>query len=226
MGAIAAALGGVLWVGCIFMLFFKFPAWLIKTVGGVFVFCFAAQMLTLLALNHSICNGEAADQLKINDQAYQCGLGPDAVTSIVAAIFYLGIGVTILVCPVPKTAVITCMDKCCKDVCVDDEEGGCGCCGEEASVGAVVKAGNSSPPGGEAGSIPGPIVNAPGVGGTSIPGSIDATSVEQPNSADTTVTETYNEDGSVTIKEERVDPTNGSLTVSITTRPAAPTSSV
>jgi len=210
MGAIAAAFGGVLWTGCLFMLFFKFPAWLFKTIGGVFIFCFVTQMLTLLILNHSICSGEAANALKIQDEAYQCNIGTDGVTSIMAAAFYLGLGITILVCPVPKTAVITCMGDCCKDACGEDEEAGCGCCGEDATKGAVagaIETASTSGPKGETSSIPGSI------GG------------EQSSKAvDSTVTETYNDDGTVTIKTERTN-ADGSTSVSVTTKPVAPAAS-
>ena len=151
MGAVAAAFGGILWAGCIFMLFFKFPAWLFKTIGGVFIFCFATQMLTLLILNESLCNGEDADAAKIVDPAFQCNLGSDGATSIAAAIFYLGIGITILVCPVPKTAVLTCFGGCCKNICGEDEEA-CGCCSEDATLGAVIETAGT-PGGGNISSI-------------------------------------------------------------------------
>lgn len=210
MGAIAATFGGVLWTCCIFMLFFKFPAWLFKTIGGVFIFCFVTQMLTLIILNHSICAGEAANALKIQDEAYQCNIGPDGVTSIMAAVFYLGLGITILVCPVPKTAVITCMGDCCKDVCGEDEEAGCGCRGEDATKGVVtveIETTSASGPKGENSSIPGSI------------------GIEQSSKVnDSTVTETYNDDGTVTVKAERTNP-DGSTTVSITTKPVAPAAS-
>jgi len=191
MGAIAAAFGGIIWVGCTFMLFFRFPKWLFKTIGGLYIFCFATQMLTLLTLNHDICTGDAADALKLQDPGYQCNLGSDGVTSIMAGIFYLGIGITVLVCPVPKTQVLTCF-KC--DCCEDDGDEGCGCCSEEATQGAVVE---TSRTGGG------------GSGGN--------------NNNNTTVTETYNDDGTVTVKEERTNP-DGSITVSVTTKPNPSTS--
>jgi len=183
MGAVAAAFGGIVWVGCTFMLFFRFPPWLFKTIGGLYIFCFATQMLTLLILNEDICNGDDADALKVQDPAYQCNLGTDGVTSIVAGIFYLGIGITVLVCPVPKTQVVTCC-KC--DCCEDDGEEGGGCCGEDATEGAVTN------------------TSGPGVGGS--------------NNGNITVTETLNDDGTVTVKEERTNP-DGSITVSVTTKP-------
>mmetsp|Transcript_6658 Transcript_6658/g.8808 ORF Transcript_6658/g.8808 Transcript_6658/m.8808 type:complete len:221 (+) Transcript_6658:240-902(+) len=172
MGAVAAAFGGILWVGCLFMLFFRFPAWLFKTVGGLYIFCFATQMLTLLVLNEDLCNGDAADALKLQDPSYQCSLGQDGATSIVAGIFFfLAIGITILVCPVPKTQVITC---CNADCCTDGDEEGGGCCGGDA--------------------------------------------VEEAQNV--TVTEIYNDDGTVTVKEERLN-RDGTVTVSMTTRPVS-----
>ena len=160
MGATAATFGGIVWVTCRFMLIFKFPLWLFKTVGGVFCFCFVTQMLTLVAF--------------LDCREVTCSVGKDAIIGIVAAIFYLGIGITILVCPVPKTAVIGCCGDCCKDGC---DEGGCRCCGEESAE----------------------AVN---------------------NGVETTksfVTETYNVDGSVTVKEEKLN-TDGSKTTTVTTR--------
>jgi len=189
MGAIAATFGGILWAGCIFMLFFKFPACMFKTIGGVFIFCFATQMLTLLALMD--CTGDSADALKIADPAFQCNLGSDGAISIAAAILYLVLGVTILVCPVPKTAVLTCFGDCCKNICGEDEEA-CGCCSEDATQGAVIE-----------------------TSGTRGGGNTSSTGVNQ--ASNSTVTETNNDDGTVTVKEEQINP-DGSITVSVTTR--------
>ena len=188
MGAIAAVFGGIVWVACIFMLFFKFPRWLFKTIGGVYCFCFVAQMLTLLALID--CNGEQVDALKAADSNFQCNLGKDAITGIVAAIFYLGIGITMLVCPVPKTAVITCCGDCCKEGC---DEGGCDCCGDKSTEAVKVTNGNRS------------------IQGMSI--SVN----DGEEITNSVVTETFNADGSVTIKEERIN-IDGSKTVTTTTR--------
>ena len=187
MGAIAACFAGITWVACIFMLFFKFPGWLFKTIGGVYCFCFVAQMLTLLALIE--CNEEETDAVSL----YQCNLGKDAVTGIIAAIFYLGIGITVLVCPIPKTAVISFCGKCCKDGC---DEGGCDCC-NETSVEEVK-------------SIPGE---------RPLQGITDSVN-DCKNVTNSAVTETYNADGTVTIKEERIN-ADGSKTVLITKRQSA-----
>jgi len=180
---------------CMVMLFFKFPAWLFKTTGGVFIFCFVTQILTLLIMNESMCTGEDADAIKITDPTYQCGLGSDGSVSIVAAIFYLGMGITILFCPVPQKAVFgTCFGNCLKDGCGGDEEA-CGCCGEDATQGAVVE-----------------------TSGTRSGGNNRSVGVEQAHNS--TVTETYNADGTVSVKDERINP-DGTTTVSITTRPNA-----
>lgn len=77
-------------------------------------------MLTYVAFSHSFCS----DPVK-------CDLGSDGIVGIFAAIFYLGLGITMIVCPVPNSAVLTCIGEgCCKD-------GGCDCCGEEAAQVAV-----------------------------------------------------------------------------------------
>lgn len=193
-GAIAASLGGTLWIVCLFMLFFRFPTCLFKTTGGVFLCCSLAQMLTLLMLNDSRCNGENASDTRIVEVghgAYQCSLGPDAVISIIAAIFYLGIGITILLCPVPKTAFITCCCNCCKGGCSEDE-GACGCCDKNASQGAVIET-----PSAHIGT------NNKSVG------------IKQASKS--TWIETQN-DGAITVKEEQIHP-EYSRNVSVTTRP-------
>ena len=59
-----------------------------------YIACFLFQMLTLLMLNENECDGE-------------CKPSGGAVTAIIAGIFYLGVGINILMCPAPKTAVIT-----------------------------------------------------------------------------------------------------------------------
>lgn len=187
MAAIAATFGGILWAGCMFMLFFRFKPWIFKSVGGLYIFCFVAQILTLLMLNDDTCNGDDADAQKLVDPAFQCNLGSDAVLSIIAAIFYLGIGITVLVCPVPKTQVLTCLGNCCKDICGEGEEAGCGCCTEDATTGAVVETTN-------------------------------ADGITQANRS--TVTETYNDDGTIAVREEKTNP-DGSTTVSVTTKPSS-----
>lgn len=192
MGAIAASFGGIIWAGCLFQLFFKFPRWLFKTVGGLYIFCFLTQMLTLLMLNHDKCYGEDADKEKLSYPDYGCRLGKDAITAIIAGIFYLGMGITVLICPVPKTAVITCCGDCCKGGCGDEDE--CGCCAEAGTTGAVID-----------------------------------TSGEKKKSEmyNSTVTETYNADGTITIREEKMNP-DGSKTIKETIKPnpAAATASV
>lgn len=142
-------------------------------------------------MNHPECSGPKADLNKLADDGYKCGLGSDAYTSIIAGVFYLGLGITVLVCPVPKTAIITCID--CKDCCGEDGEGG-GCCGEEGSSGAVEKAHRRQINSGVEQALGGG-----GVGGS-------------------TVTETFNNDGTVTVTQETINP-DGSKTVSVTTRP-------
>lgn len=57
-----------------------------------------------------------------------CITANDAITAIFAAIFYLGIGLTVLISPVPTTAVINCCNGCNQE----------NCCGEGTTQGAVV----------------------------------------------------------------------------------------
>lgn len=193
-GAIAAFFGLVIWFGCLFQLFFKFPKWLFKTIGSLYLFCFVSQMLTLMMLNLPSCKGSLKAAMVDLDENFQCNLGSDAIVAIVAAIFYLGLGITVLVCPVPKTAVITCIDftKCCQDGCNED----CGCCIEDGAVETTSKTQRRMINNGQASPSPS-------------------------TSSNITVTETtYNEDGTVTVKEETVH-ADGSKTVSITTKPQA-----
>ena len=121
MGVFSATFGGIAWATCMFMLIFKFPLWLFKTIGGVYVFCFVSQMLTLLAIQE--CHEQYKD---IGEDL--CKLETDAITGIFAGIFYLGIGITMLVCPVPKTSVIA---SCHEYVQNGSDESGCNCCGKQ-----------------------------------------------------------------------------------------------
>lgn len=156
--------------------------------------CSSILILLYRQLNDPDCNGPGADLMKLADDGYKCGLGSDAITAIIAGIFYLGLGITVLVCPVPKTAIITCIDcaGCCENGCGDDEEGGCGCCGEEGASGAVET--------------------------TTKAQRRQINSGQEPAVNNSTVTEQYNKDGTITVTEERINP-DGSKTVSVTTRP-------
>jgi len=150
-------------------------------------------------LNLPACSGDLADLRKLNDEGYTCNLGSDAVTAIIAAIFYLGLGVTVLICPTPKTQVIDCIDfkKCCKDGCSENDEDACGCCGGAGTMNAVENGATS----------------------TAQRRAINSGAAAAPAAAsNSTVTETYNEDGTITIKEESIN-ADGSKTISITTKP-------
>ena len=128
LGNLATIFGGLLWAGSLFMLGFKFPGGMFKSIGAMYIFCFITQMLTFLILGTSACAGAQADVIKLADPDYKCKLGSDAITAIFAAIFYLGIGLTVLISPVPTTAVINCCNGCNQE----------NCCGEGATKGAVV----------------------------------------------------------------------------------------
>lgn len=151
-------------------------------------------------LNLPACSGDLADLRKLNDEGYTCNLGSDAVTAIIAAIFYLGLGVTVLICPPPKTQVIDCIDfkTCCKDGCSENGEEACGCCGGAGTMNAVENGATS----------------------TAQRRAINSGAAAAPVAANnSTVTETYNEDdGTITIKEESIN-ADGSKTISITTKP-------
>ena len=148
-------------------------------------------------LNLPVCSGDLADLRKLDDEGYSCNLGSDAVTAIIAAIFYLGMGITVLVCPVPKTQVINCIDfkKCCQDGCGGEGEEACGCCNESGTTDAVDKEATTT--------AQRRAINS----GAAAAGA-----------GNSTVTETYNEDGTITVKEERIN-ADGSKTISITTKP-------
>lgn len=123
-------------------------------------------MLTLVALKDTNCKGK-------------CKPSGGAVTAIFAGLFYLGVGINILICPTPKTAAIIFDGNCCQNGSVQAVEGR----DNKAYEVPDVHAGDG-------------------------------------NAENSTVTRTYNADGSLTVTKEVINP-NGTKSVTITTSQAA-----
>ena len=161
-GTMAALFGGIVWFTCMFQLALRFPKWLWRTVAGVFIFCFFSQMLTLVALE------ECKDESK-------CKLGSDGITSIFAALFYLGIGIAMFICPVPKTAVVT--SNKWTDCCKIGGKGACDCCGEQSTTQATVQDAKKNSP----------------------------VEIDSNNVVNSVTEEKYNADGTITVEEQHVE---------------------
>eukprot|EP01082_Thalassiosira_pseudonana_P000296 g346.t1 g346 contig1:838211-839114(-) len=161
-GTMAALFGGIVWFTCMFQLALRFPKWLWRTVAGVFIFCFFSQMLTLVVLE------ECKDESK-------CKLGSDGITSIFAALFYLGIGIAMFVCPIPKTAVVT--SNKWTDCCKIGGNGACDCCGEQSTTQSTVQDAKKNSP----------------------------VEIDSNNVVNSVTEEKYNADGTITVKEQHVE---------------------
>lgn len=120
-GAITAFVAILTVISCFSMMFLKLPRWAFKTLSGCYFFCFFTQLLTFLVLNNDACNGKINSDVKANldfDLGIYCDLSNDSYIAIVASIFYLSLGVLILVCPTPKVRIISKTNcgnvKCCE----------------------------------------------------------------------------------------------------------------
>ena len=99
LGAIAPLFGGVV---------------LVKMIGGIYCFCFVAQMPMLFAV--IICNGDKGDALGVDGYIFKCNLVKKFITGIFVTIYSFGIAFTMLVCSI-LTAMITHCGDCCKEGC-------------------------------------------------------------------------------------------------------------
>lgn len=111
---------------CFAMLFFKLPRWLFKTLSGLYFFCLICQILTFPFVDNDVCNGTLDERFKANatstreldgetreEKLTELGitaasldaLSTDASLAIVASLFFLVLGVMILLCPTPDKSV-------------------------------------------------------------------------------------------------------------------------
>ena len=192
MGAVCAAIAGLAMIACFLMLFIKVPRWAFKTLSGCYYFCFVTELLTFLVLNNDVCNGKFNDAIfaKIQmDLGLSCALAADSHTAIVASILFLALGILITICPTPKAPVISA--KNC---------GGENCCSVKRSTfaGGHLQVESESD-------------------------EDDSHSARYGDDAHggvtSTVTETFNPDGTVSVKEETINP-DGSKSITITTKTA------
>ena len=199
MGAVAAAISGLAMIASLLMLFLKFPRWAFKTLSGCYFFCFATQLLTFLILNNDACNGNINDMIGMEiqqDIGLSCELATDSYTAIVAGIFFLTLGVLILVCPTPKAAVIS-AQNC----------GGASCCSDQQ--GSLEE--------GQRQVVPEPVQK---LASLTVPYNSNVMAAPGDAMSESTLTETFNPDGTITIREEKVN-YDGSKSITITTKPAA-----
>ena len=162
-------------IGCFLMFFLKLPRCAFKTLSGCFFFCFVTQLLVFLVLDNDVCNGTINDQvltLLDVDVGLTCDLSTDAHYAIASSVFFLTLGVMIIICPTPQKSVI----KAFCDACSEQKYGS-----QQVSPSSVtLPSGNNVP----------------------------------------THTEIYNPDGSVTVKEERVN-RDGTKSIVMTSRNVA-----
>ena len=107
-GAITAFISGLAFIFSFLQVFFKFPRWAFKTLGGIYFFCFLTQLLTFFVINNDFCNGKLNNSILeyFNaDAGISCDLSTDAYLAISAAVFFLALGILIMVCPTPEKSI-------------------------------------------------------------------------------------------------------------------------
>lgn len=77
---------------------------------GTYFFCFIAQLLTFLVLNNEICTGSVNDTVlmltKDFDIGLNCSISTRGYCSVFASVFFLILGILIVVCPTPKVHLL------------------------------------------------------------------------------------------------------------------------
>ena len=127
MGALSASLAGLALIASFTMIFLKLPRWAFKMLSGCYFVCFITECLTFFVFDNDVCNGNLNDMVTVAtgmDLGLHCSLATDSSSAIVASIFFLALGILILVCPTPKEPA--CSGGNCRDE-------GC-CCGQQSAV--------------------------------------------------------------------------------------------
>lgn len=85
---------------------------------GTYFVCFIAQLLTFLILNNEICTGSVNDTVlmltKDFDIGLNCSISTRGYCSVFASVFFLILGILIVVCPTPKVHLLKGL-TCCGD---------------------------------------------------------------------------------------------------------------
>ena len=87
--------------------------------------CFTTQLLTFLVFNNQVCNGDLNKSIaSVYDMTagISCDLSKDAYLAISAAVFFLGLGILITICPTPEKSISQALCGSCS-CCSDEQQG-------------------------------------------------------------------------------------------------------
>jgi hypothetical protein len=124
-GAVSAIISGLALISSTLMLFLKFPRGAFKTLGTIYFLCFTTQLLTFLVFNNQVCNGDLNKSIaSVYDKTagISCDLSKDAYLAISAAVFFLGLGILITICPTPEKSISQALCGSCS-CCSDEQQG-------------------------------------------------------------------------------------------------------